>query len=157
MPLLALPSLQVTADVEALAWNPHTPTQFVVSSEDGAVVCLDARRGAGSPPLFTLTAHDKAASALSFCPGLPGLLLTASTDKRVKLWSISVEGKPSKLAGEDLKVGAVFAAGFCPDAPFVVAAGGAKGTVSVWDTTTHASVAAYIQQQQQQKEEGGGS
>ena len=41
-----------------------------------------------------------------------------------------------------LKVGAIFSAGFTPDAPFLVAAAGAKGTVVVWDTLSNAAVAA---------------
>ena len=47
------------------------------------------------------------------------------------------------LAAEDLQVGAVFAAGFCRDAPHLVAAGGSKGTVAVWDVTTAPAVEAY--------------
>lgn len=39
---------RVSADVEALAWNPSSPTQFLVSAEDGLVVALDARAGAGA-------------------------------------------------------------------------------------------------------------
>lgn len=38
---------RVTADVEALIWNPHDPTCFLVSSEDGIVAHYDARKGAG--------------------------------------------------------------------------------------------------------------
>jgi periodic tryptophan protein 1 len=41
------PTWQLSADVEAVAWNPSNPTSFVVSSEDGLVVCFDARAGAG--------------------------------------------------------------------------------------------------------------
>ncbi len=39
-------------------------------------------------------------------------------------------------------MGAVFAAAFCADAPALLAAGGARGTVVVWDVTTAAPVAA---------------
>lgn len=35
---------QVSSDVEALAWAPHAPTHFLVSSEDGIVACFDARQ-----------------------------------------------------------------------------------------------------------------
>ena len=73
----------VSADVEALAWSPHAPTTFLVSSEDGLVSSYDARAGAGSNPLFRLSAHDAATCALSFNPAVPGLLATASTDAQV--------------------------------------------------------------------------
>lgn len=42
-----------------------------------------ASQGAGSSPLYRLSAHDKATCALSFCPAVPGLLATSSTDKKV--------------------------------------------------------------------------
>ena len=81
--LANVPAWRVSADVEALAWDPHHPTQFIVSSEDGVVAAYDARQGAGSAPLYQLSAHEKATSCLSFCPAVPGLLATASTDKKV--------------------------------------------------------------------------
>ncbi|GFH19593.1 hypothetical protein HaLaN_16560 [Haematococcus lacustris] len=31
------------------------------------------------------------------------------------------------------QVGAIFTMGFCPDAPHLLAMGGAKGAVTVWD------------------------
>ena len=34
----------------------------------------------------------------------------------------------------------------CRDAPLILAAGGAKGTVSVWDTMSAPAVAAFVQQ-----------
>ena len=73
----------VSADVEALAWDPFNPTHFLVSSEDGIVAAFDARSGGGSSPLYRLSAHDKPACCLSFNPAARGLLATASTDKQV--------------------------------------------------------------------------
>ena len=37
---------QLDADLEALAWSPHSPTQFLASDESGTVSCIDARAGA---------------------------------------------------------------------------------------------------------------
>jgi periodic tryptophan protein 1 len=138
---------EVPADVEALAWDPHSPTCFAVAVESGEVLFLDARRGAGSAPLASVAAHAKAATCLSFCPAVPGLMLTASTDKQVKLWSVPQGAAPALLASQDLKVGGVFSAAFCRDAPMVVAAGGAKGTVSVWDTRNTESVVEWAKAQ----------
>lgn len=83
LPDAAALSFQLSADAEALAWSPHHPTCFVVSSEDGMVAMYDARAGSGSAPLFRLAAHEKAACAVGFSPAMPGLLATASTDKKV--------------------------------------------------------------------------
>ncbi|EFN57876.1 hypothetical protein CHLNCDRAFT_141885 [Chlorella variabilis] len=140
-----VPTWQVSADVEALAWDPHHPTQFVVSGEDGVVAMYDTRQGAASAPLYRLSAHDKPTCALSFCPAVPGLLATSSTDKKVKVWSMA-DNKPTMLASQNLQVGAVFSMSFCGDSPLVLAAGGAKGTVSVWDLWSAGGVSAYVQQ-----------
>lgn len=76
-------SWETSADVEALAWDPHNPIRFLVSSEDGIVAAFDARGGGGAAPLFRLSAHDAPACCLSFNPKAKGLLATASTDKQV--------------------------------------------------------------------------
>ena len=75
---------EVSADVEALAWDPSNPSRFLVSSEDGIVAAFDARSGGGASPLYRLSAHDKPACCLSFNPAAKGLLATASTDKQVR-------------------------------------------------------------------------
>eukprot|EP00877_Chromochloris_zofingiensis_P000053 jgi/Chrzof1/10048/Cz04g25090.t1 len=131
----------VTADVEALCWMPHHPTAFLVSSEDGLVTAFDARGGAGSKPLFWLSAHDKPTCALSFCAAAPGLLATASTDKKVKFWDVSAN-QPSLLSSQDPKLGAIFTAGFCGDESHLLAMAGATGTVGVLDVRSLSGVVA---------------
>lgn len=76
-------SWDVSADVEALAWDPFNPTHFLASSEDGVVAAFDARGGGGSTSLYRLSAHDKPTCCLDFNPAAKGLLATASTDKQV--------------------------------------------------------------------------
>ena len=78
------PAWRLSADCEALAWSPAAPAQFLVSSEDGLVAAFDARAGAGAAPLWRLAAHDKPACALAFSAAAPGMLATASTDKKVQ-------------------------------------------------------------------------
>jgi len=58
--------------------------------------------------------------------------------KQVKLWDVLE--KPSLVASQDLKVGALFAASFCAEQPSFYAAGGAKGEVVVWDILSSAAV-----------------
>lgn len=147
---LGCPAWTLSSDVEALGWNPHAPTQFAVSCENGNVIIYDTRNGPDAEPFLQFSAHNKATTAVSFNPAVPGLLLTASTDKKVNLWDISTTTTTattgvSKLASEDLKVGAVFTASFTKDAPMVLAAGGAKGTVAVWDTSLCDAVKAKIE------------
>ena len=57
----------------------------------------------------------------------------------MKLWDVSTH-QPALVATQNLQVGAVFGAAFCPEAPWLLAAGGAMGTVAVWDITSNAAV-----------------
>lgn len=135
---------KLASDVESLAWDPHNPTRFAVSTEDGEVLYFDSKGGSTSKPIFRLKAHDKATTALGFCPGMSNLFFTASTDKLIKLWSVEGGLMPKQLVAQDLKVGAIFSAAFCADAPFTLAAGGAKGEVAVWNLMGHEDVSKWI-------------
>ncbi|XP_061345157.1 uncharacterized WD repeat-containing protein C17D11.16-like isoform X2 [Gastrolobium bilobum] len=134
----------VTADVESLAWDPHTEHSFVVSLEDGVVNCFDVRTAKSDStselsPTFTLHAHDKAVTALSYNLSVPNLLATGSTDKTVKLWDLS-NNQPSCVASKTPKVGAVFSISFSEDNPFLLAIGGSKGKLEVWDTLSDSGI-----------------
>ena len=64
----------------------------------------------------------------------------SSMDRTVKLWDVR-NGRPQLLASRDLAVGKVFSAAFCAAAPHLLAAGGSKGTVTVWDVLADDAVA----------------
>ncbi|ONM34991.1 Periodic tryptophan protein 1 [Zea mays] len=102
----------VEADVESLAWNPHNEHSFVVSLENGMVQAFDKRTASSSSSgqsMYTLHAHDKAVSSISFNPSAPN--------------------------------GAIFSVSFSNDSPFLLACGGSKGKLKVWDTLTEPAVA----------------
>ncbi|XVF58778.1 hypothetical protein PTKIN_Ptkin07bG0093900 [Pterospermum kingtungense] len=124
----------VTAEVECLAWDPHTDYSFVVSLEDGTVQGYDIRAAKSDPsseskPSFTLHAHDKAACTLSYNPAAPN----------VKLWDLS-NNQPSCLVSRNPKAGAVFSISFSQDSPFLLAIGGSKGKLGVWDSLSETAV-----------------
>ncbi|KAJ3308943.1 hypothetical protein HDV04_000589 [Boothiomyces sp. JEL0838] len=127
---------KLTADVECIKWDPHHGERFYVSTEDGIVKCFDARNP--STTLFTLHAHDSAVSALDINPHIPGFLVTGSADKQVKLWS--VEDKPKCILSRDLDAGKVFSANFSTDSPYVLAVGGSKGKVVLWNVGDNTAV-----------------
>ncbi|RVW51617.1 putative WD repeat-containing protein C17D11.16 [Vitis vinifera] len=134
----------VTADVESLAWDPHTNHSFVVSLEDGTVQGFDVRTAKSdsaseSKPAFTLHAHDQAVCTISYNPLAPNFLATGSTDKMVKLWDLS-NNQPSCVATRNPKAGAVFSISFSEDRPFLLAIGGSTGKLEVWDTLSEAPV-----------------
>ncbi|KAL6599934.1 hypothetical protein ACP70R_045585 [Stipagrostis hirtigluma subsp. patula] len=77
------------ADVEAVAWDPHSEHCFVVSLENGMVQAFDKRKASSSQnsslSMFTLHAHEKAVSSISFGSSAPNFLATASTDETVRI------------------------------------------------------------------------
>ncbi|MCD7463218.1 hypothetical protein HAX54_050168, partial [Datura stramonium] len=134
----------VSADVESLAWDPHSEHSFVVSLENGTVTSFDIRAASSdstseTKPSFTIHAHDKAASSLSFNPLVPNLLATGSTDKMVKLWDLT-NNQPSCIASRNPKAGAVFSVSFSDDCPFLLAIGGSKGKLQLWDISSEDAV-----------------
>ncbi|XP_004491600.1 uncharacterized protein [Cicer arietinum] len=128
----------VSADVESLAWDPHTEHSFVVSLEDGTVKCFDVRTAMSNATseqsaTFTIHAHDKEVTSVSYNKSAPNLLATGSTDKTVKLWDLS-NNQPSCVASKAPKAGAVFSISFSEDNPFLLVIGGSKGKLHLWDT-----------------------
>jgi len=124
---------KLPSEVECIAWDPHNPQYFMASTDTGLVQRFDARKGSNSKALFTLDAHNDAVSVVAHNPTQPGLFLTASHDKTVKLWNLK-DNKPTVLAKKDLDLGAVFCASFFKDSPFVVAVGGQTGKLKIWDS-----------------------
>ena len=134
----------VTADVESLAWDPHTNHDFVASLEDGTVKCFDVRTAMSESTsdlssTFILHAHDKAVTSVSYNVSAPNLLATGSMDKTVKLWDLS-NNQPSVVASKNSNAGAVFSISFSEDNPFVLAIGGSEGKLQVWDTLSESAV-----------------
>ncbi|KAH7430339.1 hypothetical protein KP509_09G094400 [Ceratopteris richardii] len=149
----------VSADVESLAWDPHTSHYFVVSLEDGMVSGHDIRKvvpassgcpAKGGEPLFNIHAHDKAVCTVSYNAAIPHLLATGSIDKTVKLWHLK-DNEPGFICSQNFKLGAVFASAFCNDSPFLLALGGSKGKLHVWDIMTEAEVARRFGRYRQSK------
>ena len=140
-----MPRWAVNSDVETVRWNPHNPYNFFVTTEDGVLHYFDVRSAPSASeeaqPIWRLQAHDSSLSSFDINQTIPDLLVTGSTDKSVKLWSIQATG-PSLVASRDLDVGKVFCSSFAPDpeVAFRLAVGGSKGNMQIWDTSTNAAV-----------------
>ncbi|KAF2577477.1 hypothetical protein F2Q68_00006199 [Brassica cretica] len=110
--------------VESLAWDPHSEHSFVVSLKNGTVKVFDVRQASNSAsdlkPSFTLQAHHKPATCVSYNNSAPNLLATGSMDKTVKLWDLS-DNKPSCIASHIPNAGSLFSIDFSPDNPFLLA------------------------------------
>ncbi|KAF3324006.1 WD repeat-containing protein C17D11.16 [Carex littledalei] len=134
----------VDSAVESMAWDPHNEHAFVISLENGMVQCFDKRTTSSnstsaSKTVFTLHAHEKAVSSVSFCPVAPNFLATGSIDKMIKLWDIS-NNQPACVASQNPKAGKVFQISFSQDNPFLLAIGGLKGKLQVWDTLSEQGI-----------------
>ena len=150
-PTEACQTFNLKTDIETLSWDPFVPHQFLAGTDQGLVSCWDAR-GTNAPsskkgesPLWTLSAHDGPVTAMDISSGIPGLLVTGSSDKMVKIWNFS-ENRPSCVATRDLGSGHVFSAQFSKDNPLTLAVGGAAGKISLWNLESNPGVqSAFLQ------------
>lgn len=139
------PKWSVTTDVEHVAWDPHNSHLFFITTEGGTLHCNDVRHAPSSPEgsqsVWTLQAHDTAISSFDVNPVIPGLLVTGSKDKTVKIWNVE-SNKPNLVVSRNLDVGRVFTTKFASDeaVAFRLAVGGSRGTMQIWDTSTNAAV-----------------
>ena len=78
---------------------------------------------------------------MSLSTQCPDCLVTASSDKTIKVWDIA-DGKPTCIEERNLKLGTLHSLDGCPDAPFVMVVGGDKpdNNLKVLDIRENASV-----------------
>ena len=144
-PDVKVPRWGVESDVECVRWNSHDPNFFFITTESGMLHYHDIRQAPTSPaaskPVWKLQAHDESVSAFAINPTVPGFLVTGSSDKEVKLWSVQDSG-PSLVVSRNLGVGRIFSTTFGPDSEvaFRLAVTGSKGAVQIWDTSTNGAV-----------------
>lgn len=135
----------VESDIETVKWDKHNPNFFFASTESGKIHYFDARQAPAnlseSKPVWTLQAHDSEVSTFDVNPCIPGLLVTGSIDRQVKIWKVE-QNRPSLIVTRDLDVGRVFSTTWAPDqdTAFTLAVGGSKSVVQIWDTKTNGTV-----------------
>ena len=101
-------------------WVPGSATRLVVASEDGSIRMVEWPRiekghvwmaKVKTIALFLFffahlfyQAHDKACTGLAMSASLPGLLITVSLDKSLKIWNVA-QDKPVLLVARKNQFG----------------------------------------------------
>jgi len=109
------------ATVLQVIWDHHDPFYLFAGTDGGSLSCLDVR---SSSLLYTHDAHTAALSSLALSPALSGCLVTASTDRSVKLWDVRGHSSPNLVRQRLCKIGEVHCAAACPDEPLLFCVGG---------------------------------
>ncbi|GMY22606.1 periodic tryptophan protein 1 like [Fagus crenata] len=99
-----------TDKVQAVAWNHHAPQVILTGSFDRSIVMKDGR----------MPEHS-------------------GYNYKWSLWDLS-NNQPSCIASTNPQAGAVFSVSFSEDSPFLLAIGGSKGNLEVWDTLSDAGI-----------------
>mmetsp|Transcript_25602 Transcript_25602/g.46299 ORF Transcript_25602/g.46299 Transcript_25602/m.46299 type:complete len:558 (+) Transcript_25602:179-1852(+) len=126
---------KLSADCEAIAWDPHNQQYLTAASEDGVVQCWDVRKF-GQEPVWTMVAHEYGGvSDMSYNSNVPGMLMTCSIDKTVALWDTHNNSSPTPqpCGSKDMNVGKLYSVSCYPSSPWLLACGGSGNELAIWD------------------------
>jgi len=110
------------SEIEKVIWNQYNPYFLLCSTSDGQVFCYDVRNT--QKAVYSIGAHNDSVTGLSLSSQINGCLITASTDKVVKVWDIDENGAKFVTQFSDLNIGSILSLSPNPDLPFVIAVGG---------------------------------
>ncbi|RVE52054.1 hypothetical protein evm_003332 [Chilo suppressalis] len=113
-------SWKLPPEIERVTWDRQKPYCFAMSNNEGKVAYVDCRQ---DEPLWTITAHEKEVTGLILSEQMPGMMITVSTDGKLKTWDITSTG-PVQASESTTRVGATLCGAVCPDAPLSIAIGG---------------------------------
>ncbi|KAK3763000.1 hypothetical protein RRG08_041616 [Elysia crispata] len=130
-----------TGEVERALWNHFNPFNFLASTDKGMLYEVDVRQ---DKPLFTLSAHEEGVTGVALSTQIPGLLVTSSPDKHLKVWDIE-NSRPSLVLNRNLRMDVLHCVNCNPDHPFVFAVGANKD-FKVWDIRESAAVRGHFLQ-----------
>lgn len=137
-------SFAVDSDVESVLWGKDAlEDRVLAATEDGMISIFDRRFPKAASASFR--AHNAAVSTVSISSDVPGLMVTGSVDKCLKVWdtrpcAASASALPELVYERPSKAGAIFGSALGPvqggpsaSSPFLLAYAGAKGILAIAD------------------------
>lgn len=137
-------SFAVDSDVESVLWGKDAlEDRVIAATEDGLISIFDRRFPRAAATSFR--AHSAAVSSVSVSSDVPGLMVTGSVDKCLKIWdtrpcAASASALPELVYERPSKAGAIFGSALGPvqggpsaASPFLLAYAGAKGVLAIAD------------------------
>lgn len=128
----------------------------MVTTQSGHMVGFDSRRI--ETPVFNVKAHRKGCSAAAFSPHAANMLVTVGVDKMCKIWDITANASadgttftPECISEKDMKQGDLFTVQMYADIPWVLATGGQKGELAIWDTEADLKVKKHFKDSMPEK------
>lgn len=125
---------QVDGEVERIRWNCIDSNYFVVGTDKGMVYYLDCRKPSSS--VLEWQAHEQPIPCLSiFNVESETFLSTGSSDGLAKIWDLgNVNEKiPTMIFDKHMKIGMVHCSQVNPNENLVIAYGGQKDAIRLWD------------------------
>jgi periodic tryptophan protein 1 len=140
-------SVRITADCEALAWDPFHSEYLTIVSEDGTICCWDVRKFETSTPLWSFVASEfGGVTDVSYNTKVPGMMATCSIDKTVTLWDVQnlqndkTSSSPRSCGSKDMCAGKLYTVGFYPSSPWLLGCGGSGNQLSLWDLSSEDAI-----------------
>ena len=124
--------VKISADCEAIAWDPHKQERLVIATEDGLLTCYDVRNL--NEHLWQITAGEYGVSDVSFSPNMAGMIATCAIDKTVNIWDAHCPSlRPTKVHSREMGAGKLYTCGFYPSSDWLLGVGGTGGALSLWE------------------------
>lgn len=133
---------EMKSDLETLVWHPHNTCYLLAGYEDGIVETYDVRSFSGAP-VCHFKAHEKACSSITCSPSVKDMVVTVSVDEKIKVWNYAniTNQAPKLVCEKNAGMGELYCTHFYRDSPWVIACGGSKGELYVWDLEENQEIA----------------